>query len=159
MGTINFKKSNYITLAIKPYEYESESINDYNRDFQNFDFEYSCDYENAESVLNEYNFNYFEISIESGHYESYQIILDSTFYGMFENYQEKLEAYNETKELYKMLCELAGIGFVSCYPSWNTYYNGYSETIKDIKKAIAQIRKEIKTSPTRSYYNRQMQLA
>lgn len=128
MGTINYKTSNYITMATRP-----ESI---------------ADYENDPAILEKYSFYYFHIKIEPGYYEGFFVDIENNFSYFYDNAEQKREAYKETAEIKKFLEELAGCGIVSVFPGWSTTYRNYTETMKDIKKAIAEMRAEIKHTPT-----------
>ena len=168
MGAINYFTSDYITLGVKPYEYsdfenDTEFIEE-NKDLINqFGLEsiinetieeyYNCDIANVETILNGYTFNYWHIAIKPGYYEGFTLDIENNYGIYFDSYTDKRESMKELTQLQKMLIDCAGVGLVTCFPGWCTgYANGYIETVKDIKKAIKDIRQEVKTTPTYNQY-------
>lgn len=171
MGTINYMTSDYITLAIQPYDidsiikdpdflewmkesdYSPEEAEDLaNEEIINY---YDADRTNAETILDKYSFYYFHIAIKPGYYEGLSIDIENNFPVFFEDYRERLEALKELKEIQKALEELAGVGFIECGPGWCTSYGDYESTMAAIPEAIREIRDEIKSTPTYRQYNRE----
>ena len=164
MGAINFLTSKIITLAIKPYDYNE--IEEYIEEFEPLEGEdlesiindqleeyYTCDYENAKSIINKYDFECYKVSIESGYYESQQIVI-SFDWCYFDDWKEKRNAQKELTRLKNMLIELVGVGFVACFPSWCTSYHNEQETLEDISKAIKEERARLSNIQTWSKMNR-----
>ena len=170
MGAINYFTSDYITLGIKPYDYSDfendtefmeqikEEVNEYGgtieENINNYISEcYDCDYANVETILNGYTFHYWHIAIKPGYYEGFTLDIENNYGIYFDSYTDKQESMKELTQLQKMLIDCAGVGLVTCFPGWCTgYANGYIETVKDIKKAIKEIRQEVKTTPTYNQY-------
>lgn len=173
MGTINYFTSDYITLAIKPYEADDYTKDD---DFMNFirdewdvdtkdenavyeavneqmQEDYSCDRENAESIINKYDLYYFHVAVKSGYYEGYSIDIEANFGIFYDDYKEKAEAQKEITQIKGLLTELAGCGYVSCAPGWVTTFKDYKGTLKDINNAIREMREEVRNTPTWRNYN------
>ena len=175
MGTINYFTSDYITLGVKPYD-----TDDYikNNDFMNFireewnvntedenevlkavnehiSADYAADMENAESILNEYNFYYFHVVLKPGYYEGFTLDIENNFGVAIDGWEDRREAQKEITQLKNCLLELAGVGLVVCSPGWCTGYKDYNETIKAIKEAIKEIREEYKAIPTWRQYQKE----
>lgn len=140
MGTINYKTSDYITLAINVSNYRDNYYDDL----------IEADFENAAAILDKYSFYYFHVVIESGYYEGFSLNIENNFPWFFDDHFERLEAQKEITEIKKLLMELAGVGMVACFPGWCTSYADYKETKTAIKKAVQEMREEVKTTPT--YY-------
>ncbi len=155
MGAVNYKTSEYITLAVTPLSNVADRlaielandardcnipINEYVDDY--ISDCYDCDYRNANDVLSHYNFQYFNISIESGYYEGLSINIQSNF--VFYCDEDKRDAVGEVEQMLKCLNELAGVGFVACYPGWYTTYFDYEETVTMIYCAIIEMRNNVR---------------
>lgn len=136
MGTINYKTSEVITLSIEPYENDQDNY-----------FIYENDQDNADIILDKYDFNFYNVTVESGYYEGLQIVIDRNF-DRLNDYTEKLETQKELTRLKSCLIELAGVGFSATSPGWCTSYADYSETIKTIYQAVKEERNKIKKIPT-----------
>ncbi len=163
MGTINFKTSDIITLAIKPYnfdttktsilcnldEYDGMTADDVTDDviYEEIQGSYDADTDNAKYIINQYSFDCYSIDVVSGYYDSIQILINFE-YDCFDDYTEKRQAQKEITQLKKCLLDLAGVGFVACFPSWCTSYCDYHGTIKAINEAIKDERRRIANVPT-----------
>ena len=140
MGTINYKTSDYITLAINTANY-----------FDNYyDDLLELDYTEAAGLLDQYDFYYYHVTIEPGYYEGFSLNIEANFPVFFDDHAEKLEAQKEITEIKNLLYDLVKIGLVACFPGWCTGYKTHDETKAEIKKAIKEMREEVKTTPT--YY-------
>ena len=153
MGTINYKTSDYITLAEVPIDFndiESEvranpedyGLSDVSEVTDEYIYDiinelYDDDRGNVEAILNKYDFEFFELELEHGYYEGFEVLLDTDF--DFYSEEDRQEALKELPKLEKALTELAGVGMVSCTPGWSTGYEDYNGTIKDIKTAIEEL--------------------
>lgn len=138
MGTVNYTTSKYITMGIRPHE---------NADY------YEDDYINAENIIDNYNIDCFTLSLCWGYYEGVQLLIDFD-YLYFDDYHEKQEAQKEVTQLKNLLLDLAGVGFVACFPSWVTGYRNYLGTIDEIKKAVKEMRRCVKDTPTYNNYRK-----
>lgn len=174
MGTINYKTSDYITLAIKPYDYDDYKTPDFmefiadewgvNLEDDNEVFEaineqmsidYNCEYENAEAIMNKYDYYYFNVSLEYGYYEGFSLNLELE-YNCFEDEEERAEATEEVRNINKMLLELSGVGMVACCPSWCTTYYNYEQTQQKIDEATKEMTEEVKALPLEDEYIKQV---
>lgn len=142
MGTINYKRSNYITIGYNcnnidydEYEWSAETIAEY--------------YETVAAIRAEYNFYYFHVAIEPGYYEGFSIDIELNFSWCFDNCREKIEAQKEITEIKKFLLKCIN-DFECCavFPGWCTRYADYSETIKLLNGAIKEMREAVKNTPT-----------
>lgn len=178
MGTINYKTSKYITLAVKPYDIDDflrdpdfiynlqENGHDVDLDTAIYDDiardiaadeiqeYYSCDAENARAIIEKYNMEWFTLSIEYGYYEGLSIDINNNLPVFFDDMAERKTALTELSILKAALVDLAGVGFVECCPWWCTTYGDYKSTLKAINKAIKAARDEIQHTPTYRTYKR-----
>ena len=170
MGAINYFTSDYITLGIKLYDIDDfksdkefmqemeEETKEYggtldDNIYSYIDECYECDRENVETILNKYDFTYYHIAIKPGYYEGFTLDIENNYGIYFDSYTDRRESMKELTQLQKMLIDCAGVGLVTCFPGWCTgYASGYIETVKDIKKAIKEMRQEVKTTPTYNQY-------
>lgn len=179
MGAINYRTSDYITLAAR-HDYmdftddntlaeikdaimedglhesledvTEEEIDDYI--YWLIGSYYEDDYENAKYILGRYNFNWFTVKIESGYYEGFSIDIEyEEDGGCFCDYEEKQEAQKEVTQVKECLLELAGIGLKACYPFWCTRYEDYKGTLAAINEAVKEMRADVKNTHTnRTWY-------
>lgn len=175
MGTINYFTSDYITLGVKPYETDNyikdNDFMDFIKEEWNVNTEdenkvlkavneyintnYEADRENAENILNKYDFYYFNVVLKPGYYEGFSLDIENNFGVALDGWEDRREAQKEITQLKNCLLELAGVGLVACFPGWCTGYKDYNETIKAIKEAIKEIREECKTIPTWKQYQKE----
>ena len=169
MGTINIMTSDYITLSIKPYEYDDFTSDDgfmtenadiieqygeetiINDTIQSY---YEADRENAETILKNYNFHYYHVRIIPGYYESLSIDIENNYGIAYDSYRDKADAQKEITKLKQCLLDLAGVGFVETFPGWCMSYSDYNETVKAINNAVKDMRQEVKNIPTWNQYER-----
>lgn len=174
MGTINYKTSDYITMGINPYgidDFKSDdafmkelknemeeygsitgNIDDYIQEYINSLYE--DDYINAQHEIEKHNFYFYHVKLEYGYYEGLYIMIENNFGIAYNDYQEKRDAQKEITELCNMLQEIAGYGFVACFPGWSTGYKDYNGTLEEIKKAKKEMRQEARQTPTWLWYER-----
>lgn len=163
MGAINFKTCEFITLAIKPYEADDikndpdflQWIEEEERQDEADDIAddmtaqyYEDDAANYEAIAKKYYFEYFNISLIPGYYESIQIDIENNFPCFFDDWTEKREALKEATKIKEFLTECAGVGFTACAPGWATHFYTYPETLQKIKEATKAIKDEIKAAET-----------
>ena len=167
MGTINYKTSDYITLGIKPYDkddfiknndpisaleiIEEAAVNGYSS-IDDYIYEliecyYDDDRTNAESYMRNYNFEYFSVSIDYGYYEGLYIDLSEEF-PLFIDEDERPDIISEVDDLKKLLSDLAGCGFVACFPGWCTGYSDYNGTMEEIETACNALKEKAETIKT-----------
>lgn len=160
MGTINFKTSEFITLGLKPFD-----VDDYLKDldfrswceesgldpeeevYNQIEEDYKADYENCKSILEKYDFRFFNLSLEWGYYESFSLNIEFNVW-VFEDYEQKKEAQKEITKIKACLLELIDNGLTACSPGWCTSYYSREESKKLIPGAIKDMRKAVKETQT-----------
>ena len=166
MAAINYKTSDFITLATKAYhathEDAVEQLNDYgytDKDIEDMnlddfiselyrDYE-EADYFNTEEVINRYDFTYFNIVIMAGYYEGLQVDIELNDYGLWTTgYEEDFidsitEAIDEIETLKKLMIELTWIGLKACNPGWSTGWYSLDETLEQIDIACENIKNDL----------------
>lgn len=172
MGAVNYFTSDYITMAVKPYDtYDFENDHDFMEMMQEYIKEYggtveSCideyirtcyedDETNVSAILEKYSFYYFHVTIKPGYYEGFALDIENNFSVAFDGWEDKRAAQREITSLKKCLLECAGVGLVQCSPGWCTGYNDYKGTCKAIGAAIKAMRDEVKNTPTWTQYERE----
>ena len=136
MGTINYKTSDYITLGFNCDNFYTNDSDSY----------YECDmlYEEAESMLDECEFEYFTLGLEKGYYEGFSVVIENNETVFC--YNDKKKAQKEITAIKELLTRLSDcLGLVSCRPGWCTGYETVSETIKSIREAVKVMRNDINT--------------
>lgn len=143
MGAINFGRlinKNNLALVNEPESQEEQE----EQDFFNYELE------EVEEELKNHEFYYFNIAIEFGYYEGFYLKLkeDSTKL-IYENTQEKKEVLKELTKIKNILIKFVNDGLLwGCYPSWLYNRLDTSQTIKEIKELIKQLKEEVKSSYT-----------
>ena len=96
MGAVNYFTSDYITMAVKPYDaYDFENDQDFMEMVQEYMKEYGGTLEswiddyiktsydddktNVSAILEKYSFYYFHVTIKPGYYEGFTLILKTIF--------------------------------------------------------------------------------
>lgn len=150
MGAINFGTlTNINRLAIVNEPMTAEEIEQ-----QEF-FNYPLD--ETQEELNNYNFYYFNLSIEYGYYNGFYLKLkeDNTKY-IYDNTKEKQEALKELTAIKNILIKFVKNGLLwGCYPSWIYNRLETAETIKQIKSIIKELKAETMASYTEYTANKQ----
>ena len=149
MGTINYGSNEYINIGANPNNYW---IEDENGDNIFLDFEMDDDYQNIKSLLDNYNFYYFNVTIEPGYYEGFYI--DINFDYLWVDAYEKPEILKELTQLKKFLLKCAGYGLLEYYPGWCMGYSDYKNTIESIKNMIRDTKQNILKYPTYKTYKK-----
>ena len=171
MGTVNYFTSDYITLGVKPYNFEdfetdpefmetltaqlkeyggtaAEAIGEYIGEC------YECDRQNIETELDRHSFQYYHISIKPGYYEGFTLDIEFNYPVALDGFEDRREANKEITEIGRFLTDCAGLGLVKCSPGWYTGYADYNETVKAIKAALKEMRQELRNTPTWRQYER-----
>ena len=154
MGTVNYKTSDYITIGVKPYDY-NDFIGYFETDEQIYDEIASCyedDLDNIKTILNKYRFLYYHITIEPGYYEGFSLMIENNYSIAFDDYTDKREALKELTVIKQCLIDCCGCGLVVCYPSWCTGYEDYNKSVEIIKQTIKDMKEEVKNTPTWRQY-------
>lgn len=170
MSTINYKTSKYITMGLNcPTYYDLEQDESFIKELKQEIEEYGStmeesmsnyindciesDYSNIEFELNKHNFRFFHISIESGYYEGFSLMIELDV-DTINDYTDKRQAQKEITEIKQFLIDCAGMGLQACFPGWCTSYFDYKETCNHIMQAIREMRQDVKSTETWYQYNR-----
>lgn len=153
MGAFNYKKDDYITLAIMPYDHCAEQNNDEDPDW---DCSYRDDEINFNSIYKDYDFEYFNFELIPGYHEGLQLVIENNLPSEFNDSRQKREAQKEITKVKEMLIRLAGCGFSACEPGWCSSYSNYTETVEKIKKAVKAMRNEVNSILTWFSYSKKI---
>lgn len=148
MGAINYATSNYITIGLKPYDYEDFEDENGNIDYDMMNDYYQNDYNNIETILNKYDFHYFHVVIKPGYYEGFSIDIENNYGVCYDCWQDKQAALKEATQIKLFLLECVDMGLCEVWPGWCTSYKSRNESIKAVKEAIRDMKEEIKGIPT-----------
>lgn len=174
MGSINYHTSEYITLAIKPLEidevlqdpYFVEWAESIEMSFTGSNTvealamdriynDYQDIYNTAKNIIDEYNFEWYELHILPGYEEGYSIDVECCLPSHFDTCKDKKEAQKEVTQVKECLIRLVKEAcFCECFPSWSTDYSEEKDTIKGINAAIKLMRKEISITETERQWNK-----
>lgn len=146
MGAINYGTSEYITIGLKPYNYDDYMTETEDIDYELMQMDYDTDRENIEYILDKYNFNFFNVSIKFGYYEGFYLNINTDF--DFYNWKDKADALKEATQVKNMLIKCCGCGLCTAYPSWCTVYENYKDSIESIKDAVSKMKDDIKSTKT-----------
>lgn len=144
MGTINYGTSDYITIGYDCNNYDEADIfhNDYVSDL----------YKEIYHILKAEKFNAFSVELEPGYYEGFYIDIHFDF-EYFYDYIEKQEAQKEITAIKKFLLEcINNYKCVAVFPGWCMGYANYKDTLKELNRAIKQMRADVKSTPTAKNY-------
>lgn len=152
MGAINYGYNNHFNSFQLGYNLNDETLTDEEKEsMQEFL------YYDIKELLENYNFNYFNVELSSGYYDGFYITIENPGYnyGVFNNYIEKLEALKELTQLKKLLLELIkNYDLVSYSPGWCMSYYTKGESILQLKDTIKKERENIKKEFTYYTLNR-----
>jgi len=152
VGSINYGYNNHFNGFQLGYNLNDETLTDEeNESMQEFL------YYDIKELLENYNFNYFNVELNSGYYEGFYITIGNPGYnyGVFNNYIEKLEALKELTQLKKLLLDLIkNYDLVSYSPGWCSSYYTKEESILQLKDTIKKERENIKKEFTYYTLNR-----
>lgn len=171
MGAINYSTSDYITLGLRPYDYDDFKndagfMKEIRRECEEYggtvddaidsyiDDCYEADFVNIQHELDKHDFYYYNVTIEAGYYEGFCLNIENNYPVALDSWEDRREASKEITEIKEFLIECAGFGLVQCFPGWCTTYNDYRGTIKAIDAAVKDMRDELRAIPTWSQYVR-----
>lgn len=169
MGAVNYFTSDYITMGLKPYDFEDckksylewaateapdlvddecidDIVNEYMAEC------YNDDYENIKTELEKHCFIYYHVTIKPGYYCGFTLDIENNFGVAYNDWTDRAEAQKEITEIKQFLIDCAGLGLVACFPGWCTGYDDYNGTIKAINEAVKTMRDEAKHTPTWRQY-------
>ena len=143
MGTINYFTSEYVTLGVCPFESVFAMINGEcekdTRDLTPEEFEDIQ--ERVQAVIDQYDFNNTHINIKPGYYEGFSLEIlpyEEDYY----NLEERNEVIAELKTVEECLLKCLETGLCVCTPGWCTGYYNKTDSIKAVKKAVAQMKED-----------------
>ena len=148
MGTVNYATSDYITIGLKPYDYEDFEDENGNINYDMMNDYYQDDYNNIEAILNKYDFHYFHVVIKPGYYEGFYIDIENNYPVCYDSWNDKQAALKEATQIKRFLLECIDLGLCEVWPGWCTSYKSRNESIKAVKEAIRDMKEEIKGIPT-----------
>lgn len=154
MGAVNYATSNYITIGLKPYDYEDFDDENGNIDYDMMNDYYQADYNNIETILNKYDFHYFHVVIKPGYYEGFSIDIENNYGVCYDCWQDKQAALEEATQIKLFLLECIDNGLCKCSPEWCTGYYDRAESVKAVKQAVKEMKEEIRSIPTWRYCER-----
>lgn len=133
-------------IKLKAEEDYAEMINDCVSDIYNWVKRDIDDTKLISGIIN--------ICIEPGYYSGFSVMVDIDKWNYFDDWEEKELALSEVKDVQELLNKLVDeyMGVVS--PHWCTTWLNYEESKKAIKKAMAELRRQIKAIPCYSRYRK-----
>lgn len=140
MGAINYFTSDYITIG-----YNCNNF-DYEDDFTY----YYCEaiYDQIENILYNEHFKHIIVTLKPGYYEGFSININFD-YLYFDDYDEKREAQKEITRVKAFLLKcINDFNLCACSPGWCTAYYDYKESLKQLNRAIKEMRATVKNTPT-----------
>ena len=177
MGTINLARGNIITLGyesnisisdeeLKEWATEQFEINEYLQELYTLkgyirlraqqdycemlsDFEqesFGC-VKNAIDMAN-LTTEIVRVDITPGYYDGFSVTVDIDEREYFEDGKEKELALSEVREVHKLLDNIIdNYSMMVVFPGWCESWLNFEESKKAIKKAMAALRRQIKTIP------------
>lgn len=144
MGAINYGDSDIINIGL-----DVSDLNEYN----NFDNDYIENvHHDIQSILDDYMFNEFDISIEPGYYNGFYININFNDVYYYNTYLNRLDAIKECTQLKHLLLNCVNAGLVVYSPGWCNGYMNEDNSKKEINKAIKKLKAYIKAIPTEKQY-------
>lgn len=149
MGAINYKNNNIINIGYKQYIYILDEDDEETEEICAYD-----DYKTASSLLQYYDFYYYEINVNQGYYEGFYIDIKRTCFYL-DNYKERAEMLAEWNTIQNILLKI--IENTNCYVFTSCGWGGcgwldYKESIRAIKKAGTRERENIRKYPLDSHF-------
>lgn len=94
------------------------------------------------------------ICITPGYYSGFSVTVDIDEWSYFEDWEEKEQVLSDVKEVQELLNKLVDEYMKVVYPGWVETWLNYEESKKAIKKAMAELRRQIKAIPCYSRYRK-----
>lgn len=151
MGTINYGSNDYICIGLNPNNWNwcQDDFETYEEWDHQKQFEMEADYENTKSILDDYSFNYFKVTLENGYYEGFYLNIETYFPFCLDTYLERKDINTEVNQIKELLIKLVNeVGLCEVWPGWCPKYMDRDRTLKSINKAIAKLRRDSKKVPT-----------
>lgn len=165
MGTVNYKTSDIITIGLRPYEPRDFELDpDFMNEARRQSEEYGIDIEtitydtiaayqeddqiNAQAIIDNYDLEYFTVTIEPGYYEGFSIDITDNLPSEFYNDAERIDALTDAENLGDMLKRLVcDACLVEVWPGWCTTYKDQGQSITAVRKAIKGLIYDINDIP------------
>lgn len=148
MGTINYGTSEYITVGLQPYDFESYEDESGECDYNARWSDMQGDYTRVENIRARYDFFYFDIRVKPGYYEGFYIDIENNFGLAYDSWEDKREALKEATQIKRFLLECVEACCCVVHPGWCTGYEGMTESRKSISAAIAEMKNDIRQALT-----------
>ena len=160
MGTISYGTNKYITMGLKPFDFEdtkkaleeciSDDISFADDDvYEQMNVETEESRNNVEEILKDVSLDYFRLSIEPGYYEGFYIKIESDFEGNLDDENDKTKAREETQTLKDTLKAILEADSFVCVasPGWCMAYYDKEESLRRIDEAMDEILGDIEKEP------------
>ena len=183
MGTINYTGGNIITLGYEEDYYISDKElrewaavefeeNKHLREWYTLEgyikfraqedyystvrFWSTEDYDMTKKMIDDANIisGIIKVNIEPGYCSGFSITVDIEGWTYFDDWEEKALALSEVKNVQELLNKLLNNGLNVVHPGWCESWLNFEESKKAIKKAMAELRRKIKTIPCQSRYRK-----
>ncbi len=146
MGAINYGSCDVVNIGL--------NVSDLN-EYDDFDNNYiECVRYDIQSILDNYMFDEFDVSIEPGYYEGFYINISFNDVYYYDTYLNRLDVIKECTQLKRMLFECIKYGLVVYSPGWCTGYDNEKESKIEVNKAIKKLKAYIKAIPTERQFNK-----
>lgn len=146
MGAVNYATSDYITLGV-----DLNRVTDPDEIAELFDA--------VESAIDSLGVWAFCVRVKPGYYEGFTLDIEYNYPVCYDHAIEKRDALKDVTVLKRGLLALCrDFGLVAVYPGWCTGYSTPAETRAAICAAVAEMRKDVKATPTYSQYCRGVRL-
>lgn len=162
MGTINFKTSDYITLGYKirdSWDISHDPIfknfileEMYANGYDDSDFEWysemrineyaESDYDEISSALDRQRFSFFDIKLENGYYEGFQLLISANYDPDFLTKDDRIDFLAEVSHIREFLNLCVDYGMLECHPWWCTTWERADTTRADIDRVCDRIKEE-----------------
>ena len=186
MGAINLASGNIITLGyesntsisdeeLKEWAIEHFEINEYLQELytlkgyiklraQQDYYEMLLDFEQEsfncmEKAINMVNLTteIVRVGIIPGYYDGFSVTVDIDEREYFEDGKEKELALSEVREVHKLLDNIIdNYSMMVVFPGWCTTLLSWDDSKKAIKKAMAELRRQIRAIPCYSRYRKEV---
>ena len=160
MGTINYSIGEYITIGIKPFDFddvkkylisEEYDITD-NMVYEELENRYIELEERCSKIIDKNHYDFYYMDIHPGYYEGFTVNLETYFTDSLYSEKDRTDALKETDILKQCLYDLIDEGLCVCYPGWCTGYLDNKESKEAINSAIEKIKSDIdKEEITKEY--------
>ena len=139
MGTINYRRSDIVTLGYNAdYELE-DGFDEEDKRLQDEDAYYNSKY-----ITEKYDFYWFKAEIKGWYYDWYYLDLDKDYETKYLEKDDIEEIKDEINKLKQMLIELIqNSEMYVCYPWWCTTWLNYEESIGKINEAMNTLELEL----------------